>query len=166
MVPDIRNAQLGSCVLARLLKTWTPQREVPISNYSDARLRSFVLPLVWLVLGGCDVAEKHDAESGSFRVVNVIPDSPTLSAGLGPDSLGNLSYGQSTALTAVARGSYPFTVSYAQADGTTVKVVDTSITIRGNEQTSIFLIGPMKSVNMKIVIRADPTPLPGDAKSG
>lgn len=153
-------------MLTRLLNTWTCRREARISNYAAARRTFFVFPLVWLVLGGCDVAEKHDAESGSFRVVNVIPDSPTLSAGLGPDSLGNLSYGQSTALTAVARGSYSFTVSYAQADGTRVKVVDTSITIRGNQQTSVFLIGLMKSVNVKIVTQADAMPVPGASKSG
>ena len=134
-------------------------------SYADARLRFFVFPLVWLALSGCDLAEKRGAESGSFSVVNVIPDSPTLSAGLGPDSLGSLSYGQSTALTAVARGNYSFTVSYAQADGTIVKVVDASITIRGNEQTSVFLIGPMKSVNMKIVTQADPAPVLGASKS-
>jgi hypothetical protein len=143
-----------------------PQRQARISNYADARFRLIVFPLVWLALGGCDVGEKRGADSGSFRVVNVIPDSPTLSAGLGPDSLGNLSYGESTALTAVARGNYSFTVSYAQPDGTRVKVVDASITIRANEQTSVFLIGPMKSVNMKIVTQADPTPVPGASKSG
>ena len=137
-----------------------------ISNYVDARFRFVVFPLVWLAMGGCDVGGKRDTESGSFRVVNVIPDSPTLSAGLGPDSLGNLSYGQSTALTSVAGGNYSFTVSYAQADGTRVKIVDASITIRANEQTSVFLIGPMKSVNMKIVTQAAPTPVPGASKSG
>ena len=152
-------------MLTRLLNTWARQREARISNTSDARLRSFVFPLLWLVLGGCDATEKH-TESGSFRVVNVIPDSPMLSAGLGSDSLGDLSYGQSTAVTAVARGNYSFTVTYAQADGTRVKIVDASITIRGNEQTSVFLIGPMKSVNMKVVTQADATPVPGASRSG
>ncbi len=57
-------------------------------------------------------------------------------------------------------------MSYAQADGTRVKIVDASITIRANEQTSVFLIGPMKSVNMKIVTGVDPVFVPGASKSG
>ena len=97
------------------------------------------------------------SDTGSMRIVNLIPDSPTLSATLGSTAFSKVSYAQSTALTSITPGDFTLTVSYTQPDGTVVKIVDDeSLTIGANEQTTIFLIGPLESTTMKLVTQADP----------
>ena len=86
--------------------------------------------------GGSGGDDGSTTDTGTIRLVNVIPDAPTLSATFGSTSLGSVSYGQASALTVVAPGDYDLTVSFARPDGSVTKVVDSlTITIGAKEQT-------------------------------
>lgn len=120
------------------------------------------LPFVALLLGlaaisGSDASSVERSSVASFRVVNVVSNSPTLSTMLGSIPIGNVSYGQATALRNVAPGDYSLTVSYLRTSGAEVKIVDGApITLRANEQTSVFLMGPIESTTLKVVTNVDP----------
>jgi hypothetical protein len=88
----------------------------------------------------------------------LIPDSPTLTATLGSDtSSSRISYAQSTALISLNPTDYLLTVSYQQPDGSSVDLVDDeTLTVRANEQTTVFLVGPLESTTLKMVTQADP----------
>ncbi len=119
-----------------------------------------ILAPVWLfVAAGCGSSggSNNTSDTGSMRIVNLIPDSSTLSATLGSTAFSKVSYAQSTALTSLIPGDFTLTVSYTQPDGTVVKIVDDeSLTISANEQTTVFLIGPIESMTMKVVTQSDP----------
>lgn len=122
-----------------------------------ARLFLACATLICVLACGGSGGGDSTTDTGAIRVVNVIPDAPALSASLGGTTLGSVSYGQASALTAVAPGDYELTVSFARPDGTVTEVVDgLSITIRANEQTSVLLIGPIESVSTKVVSQPDP----------
>ncbi len=122
-----------------------------------SEFRFVVLLLGLATFSGSDASNGDRSNIASFRVVNVIPNSPTLSTTLDSISIGDVSYGQATALRNVAPGDYSLTVSYVKPSGAMVKTVDAApITIRANEETSVFLMGLIGSTILKVVTKVDP----------
>ncbi len=73
--------------------------------------------------------------TGFLRLVNTLPDSPTLLAGLDGATLTSVSFGQATALQQLVTGKYAINVQYIDPNAKTVPLINKEqITVNTNEQ--------------------------------
>ena len=95
--------------------------------------------------------------TGFLRLVNTLPDSPTLLAGLDGNTLTRVSFGQATALQQLVTGKYAINVQYIDPDAKTVTLINKEqVTVNTDEQETVFIVGTLSDRHTKTV--ANPVP--------
>ncbi len=115
-----------------------------------------LIAIVFLLLsacGGSSGGNNFITTSGFVRVVNSIPDSPTLDTGITSSAFGRVSFGQSTQLVQLFTGGYNVTVQYLDATGTVVHPVpDQPLALQIEEQATLYVLGELDTARAKWVI--------------
>jgi Domain of unknown function (DUF4397) len=107
--------------------------------------------------GGGSGGNDAITDTGFIRVVNTLPDAPTLNVGVTAASLARVSFAQSTKLTQLLAGRYSVNVQYFDASGATVSVIaNEPVTLNADEEVSLFLVGNLDTPRVKVV--ANPLP--------
>ncbi len=100
-----------------------------------------------------------------LRLVNTLPDSPTLFAGLNGTTLTRVSYGQSTVLQQLATGKYAINVQYLDPTGQTVTLINKEeINLTQNEQATVFIVGTLNDRHTHTLDDLVPTLTAGNAE--
>jgi hypothetical protein len=103
--------------------------------------------------------------TGFLRLVNTLPDSPTLLAGLDGNTLTSVSFGQATALQQLATGKYAINVQYVDPDAKTVTLISKEqVTVNTNEQETVFIVGTLSDRHTKTVLNPVPNIAAGNAE--
>lgn len=96
--------------------------------------------------GGGGGGSGAPAPSAGMRVVNAIPDSPTLRAEIDGELFANVSYGQASPLSGIPSGAHQLDVFYTPPDGNQEEVMETlRITAAKGSDVSLVLSGPMEA---------------------
>jgi hypothetical protein len=104
-------------------------------------------------------------DTGFIRVVNSIPDSPTLNTGVTAATLTRVSFAQSTKLTQLFVGNYALTVQYADPVGTIVPVITNEpVKLDPDLEVSIFLLGSLASAHSEVIVNPLPAIAVGKAE--
>ena len=101
-----------------------------------------------------------------LRVVNTIPNSPTLLAGVDSTNLTRVSFAQATGLQQVFTGAYGVNVNYLSVDGTTTVPVISPLplTLRVDEQATVFVLGTLGAARTKLIEHTVPSIAAGSAQ--
>jgi hypothetical protein len=103
--------------------------------------------------------------TGFVRVVNSVPDSPTLSTGVTVNALARASFGQSTQLVQLFTGNYVVTVQYTNAAGTVVRPIpDQALALPIEEQATLYVMGDLDTARAKWVVNPLPILAAGEAQ--
>lgn len=103
--------------------------------------------------------------TGFLRLVNTLPDSPTLLAGLDGATLTTVSFGQATALQQLVTGKYAINVQYVDPDAKTVPLINKEqTTVNTNEQETVFIVGTLNDLHTKTVLNPVPDIAAGNAE--
>jgi hypothetical protein len=114
-------------------------------------LRGLLLVLAGTLLVGCGGTSykgnggiNKPISTGYLRLVNTLPDSPTLLVGVDGQTLTRVSFAQATGLQQVAVGKYAIDVQYLDPKGNTVKAIDKErLDITTDVQATLFLVGTL-----------------------
>jgi len=103
--------------------------------------------------------------SGFLRLVNTLPDSPTLLAGLDGATLTRVSFAQATQLQQLATGKYAIDAQYLDPAGTTVTLINKEqVTINIDEQSTVFIVGTLNDHHTKTIVNPVPAITAGNAE--
>jgi hypothetical protein len=103
--------------------------------------------------------------SGFLRMVNTLPDSPTLLAGLDGLTLTRVSFAQATALQQLASGKYAIDVQYIDPGAVTVTLINKEqTTLEADTQATVFIVGTLNDRHTKTVVNPLPAITAGDAE--
>ena len=135
-------------------------------------LRGLCIVASCLWLAGCGSGYSGGQYQGAapvttsfLRVVNTVPDSPTLLAGVDNANLARVSFAQATGLQQTLSGPYSLNVNYLDATGTTVPAITPqALTLLADEQTTAFVIGTLGAARTKLVVHAVPNISAGSAQ--
>jgi hypothetical protein len=123
----------------------------------------------WCVLlGGCGGGDSGGNQAvlitGFIRVVNSLPDSPTLNTGVSQFALSRVSFAQSTRLTQLPANDYALNVQYTNAAGTIVSVINESLRLESDVEVSVFLLGDLDTVRTEMIVNPLPAIAVGQAE--
>ena len=103
--------------------------------------------------------------SGFLRLVNTLPDSPTLLAGLDGLTLTRVSFAQATGLQQLASGKYAINVQYIDPNAVTVALINKEqITLDADTQSTVFIVGTLGDRHTKTVVNPLPAIAAGNAE--
>ncbi len=103
--------------------------------------------------------------TGFLRLVNTLPDSPTLLAGLDGATLTSVSFGQATALQQLVTGKYAINVQYVDPDAKTVTLIGKEqVTVNTSEQATVFIVGTLSDRHTNTVLNPVPNIAAGNAE--
>jgi Domain of unknown function (DUF4397) len=128
---------------------------------SGSEWRDLIVCLCCVLAVGCGGSSGGNdpiTDTGFIRVVNTLPDAPTLNAGLTAASLARVSFAQATKLTQLLMGRYSVNVQYFNSAGATVSVIaNEPVTLNADEELSVFVVGTLDTARAKLV--ANPLPV-------
>lgn len=103
--------------------------------------------------------------SGFLRLVNTLPDSPTLLAGLDGLTLTRVSFAQATQLQQLASGKYAIDVQYIDPNAVTVTLINKEqTTLEADTQATVFIVGTLNDRHTKTVVNPLPAITAGNAE--
>ena len=110
-----------------------------------------------LLLGCGGNNNNQFADTGQFRVVNAVADSPPLRFVLERLDLGSAIFGQASSLGSVVAAKYDTDVQFTRPDGsTTLLLEDIRVRVRQDQQVSFIVAGSMAAPTTLVV--SEPTP--------
>jgi hypothetical protein len=100
-----------------------------------------------------------------LRLVNTVPDSPVLLAGLDGTTLTRVTFGQSTVLQQLATGKYAINVQYLDPTGKTVALINKEqLVLTENEQATVFIVGTLNDRHTHTIDELVPDITAGNAE--
>ena len=103
--------------------------------------------------------------TGFLRLVNTVPDSPTLLAGVDATVLTRVSFAQATGLQQLKTNKYAIDVQYLDVKGSTVDLIKKEkITIGVEDQLTMFIVGSLDAPHTHIVDNQTPAIAAGSAE--
>jgi hypothetical protein len=100
-----------------------------------------------------------------LRLVNTVPDSPALLAGLDGTTLTRVTFGQSTVLQQLATGKYAINVQYLDPTGKTVALINKEqLVLTENEQATVFIVGTLNDRHTHTIDELVPDIAAGNAE--
>lgn len=100
-----------------------------------------------------------------LRLVNTVPDSPVLLAGLDGTTLTRVTFGQSTVLQQLATGKYAINVQYLDPTGQTVALINKEqLVLTENEQATVFIVGTLNDRHTHTIDELVPDITAGNAE--
>ncbi len=129
--------------------------------------------LVIGALAGCGGSQNYNQNSTTnkpittafLRVVNTLPDSPTLLAGLDGQTLTKVSFAQGTALQQLTSGKYAIDAQYLNTAGTAVAVIDKEkVDLAVDEQATVFIVGTLSAPHTHLIDNTKSTIAAGSAE--
>jgi len=125
-----------------------------------------------LVACGGDDDDSSDGGGGAdttaeVRVVHASSDAPNVNAGLnGGGQVSDLAYGNATGFLEVSEDDYDVSVDGILPDGSTTNVISASgVTLSASNETSIFAVGNVGSIEPLVVTADDADPSSGDVRA-
>ncbi len=105
-----------------------------------------------LLLGCGGNSNNQNIETGQFRIVNAVSDSPPLRFVLERLDLGSAIFGQASSLGSVRAARYDTDVQFIQQDGTaTLLLNDFRVRVREDQQVSFIVAGSMAAPTTLII---------------
>src|SRR4029450_5803408 len=99
------------------------------------------------------------------RLVNTLPDSPTLLAGLDGLTLTRVSFAQATQLQQLASGKYAINAQYIDPNAVTVTLINKEpTTLDADTQSTVFIVGTLGDRHTKTVVNPLPAITAGNAE--
>lgn len=131
---------------------------------------SIVMACLWL--SGCGSGYSGGYYQGGapvttsfLRIVNTLPNSPTLLVGVDNANLARVSFAQATGMQQTISGAYSLNVQYIDAAGTNVAVITPqALTLVADEQTTAFVVGTLGAARTKLVVHGVPNIAAGSAQ--
>lgn len=125
-----------------------------------------------LVLAGCGGSSykgnggiNKPITTAFLRLVNTVPDSPVLLAGLDGTTLTRVTFGQSTVLQQLATGKYAINVQYLDPTGKAVALINKEqIVLTENEQATVFIVGTLNDRHTHTIDELVPDITAGNAE--
>ncbi len=103
--------------------------------------------------------------SGFLRIVNTLPDSPTLLVGLDGATLTRVSFPQATQLQQLATSKYAIDAQYLDPAGTAVALINKEqVTVNVDEQSTVFIVGTLGDHHTKTIVNPVPAITAGNAE--
>lgn len=135
-------------------------------------LRDLEIVVSCLWLAGCGSGDGGGNFQGGqpittsyLRIVNTLPNSPTLLVGVDSLNLARVSFAQATGLQQTISGAYSLNLQYVDANGTVTPVVPAQpLNLVADEQTTAFVIGSLSAARTKLVVHAVPDIAAGSAQ--
>lgn len=135
-------------------------------------LRSVLIVLSSVCLMNCggksyqnNVSTNKPISTGFLRLVNTLPDSPTLLAGIDGQTLTRVSFAQATGLQQLTVGKYAIDVAYLDANGTQVALINKEqISLAAEEQATVFIVGTLNDKHTHAVTNQNSTITAGSAE--
>ncbi len=136
-------------------------------------LRALLVVLASGVLAGCGGSSNYNNNSATnrpittafLRLVNTLPDSPTLLAGLDGANLTRVSFAQATPLQQLTSGKYAINVQYLDTSGSAVALINKEqIELGVDEQATVFIVGTLNDRHTHVIDNLKPMIAAGSAE--
>jgi len=140
-----------------------------VTTFGSAR-RDLTIGACCLLLASCGGSSGGGnnapvTDTGLIRIVNSVPDSPTLNAGVTAATLTRVSFAQSTKLTQLFVGSYSLNVQYIDSAGSVVNVITNEpLKLDADIEVSVFVIGDLATAHSQLIVNPVPVIAAGKAE--